>query len=83
MENSFTIDQKALSSVLSSMQPICTKRTTLDSTSTVLFLCRQQRINFKKYGSWNKACNIVALLKDSSITEGQSFLVFRKAYFCI
>ena len=37
MVTTFTIDQKRLFSVLSSMQPICTKRTTLDATSSILF----------------------------------------------
>ena len=47
MENTFTIDQKILSSVLSSMQPICSKRTTLDTTSSILFNTNHKELIIK------------------------------------
>jgi len=37
MENRFIVEQKPLLSILVAMQPICSKRTTLDSTSYILF----------------------------------------------
>lgn len=37
MQNVFVVDQKPLMGILSSMQPICTKRTTLDATTSILF----------------------------------------------
>lgn len=36
VENSFIVEQKPFMSLLASMQPICTKRTTLDATSYIL-----------------------------------------------
>ena len=37
MEKKFAIDQKNLCSLLTAMQPICTRRTALDATSNILF----------------------------------------------
>lgn len=37
MEQTFSIDQKSFASLLSSMQPICSRRTALDATSYILF----------------------------------------------
>ncbi len=37
MNNTFTIEQKTLLSLLAAMQPICNKRTTLDITEYILF----------------------------------------------
>ncbi len=37
MYSTFIVEQKQLFSILSSMQPICTKRTTMDSTASILF----------------------------------------------
>ena len=45
---SFTLDQKKLLSVLSSMQPICTKRTTLDATPSIFISNWAQRVSVKK-----------------------------------
>lgn len=36
-KNYFVVEKKPFLSVLSAMQPICTKRTTLDATTTILF----------------------------------------------
>lgn len=80
MENSFTIDQKALSSVLLAMQPICTKRTTLDTTTTVLFHAGHRELVLKSTDleiSLQYSCAI----KDSNIAEGQTFLVSGKRIF--
>lgn len=37
VEHSFIVEQKGLLAILSSMQPICAKRTTLEATSSILF----------------------------------------------
>jgi DNA polymerase-3 subunit beta len=37
MNNRFTVNQKSLMTILASMQPMCTKRTALDATSSILF----------------------------------------------
>jgi DNA polymerase III sliding clamp (beta) subunit (PCNA family) len=37
MEKRFIIEQKELLSILTAMQPICTRRTTLDATSCIMF----------------------------------------------
>ncbi len=80
MENSFTIDQKSLSSVLSSMQPICTKRTTIDTTTSILFQANHKELIVKSTDleiSLQYSCAV----KDSSIAEGQTFLVSGKRVF--
>ncbi|MDR3646730.1 MAG: DNA polymerase III subunit beta [Candidatus Babeliales bacterium] len=80
MENTFTIDQKILSSVLSSMQPICSKRTTLDTTSSILFNTNHKELIIKSTDleiSLQYSC----FIKDSNLDEGQSFLVSGKRLF--
>ena len=37
MENKFIVEQKPFLSLLAAMQPICTKRTTIDATTSILF----------------------------------------------
>jgi DNA polymerase-3 subunit beta len=37
MDNRFTVNQKSLMTILASTQPMCTKRTTLDATSSIFF----------------------------------------------
>lgn len=37
MENKFVVEQKPFLSLLAAMQPICTKRTTIDATTSILF----------------------------------------------
>lgn len=80
MENSFTINQKALASVLSSMQPICTKRTTLDTTSSILFQAGHKELIVKSTDleiSLQYSCAV----KEGSVADGQMFLVSGKRVF--
>lgn len=74
MENKFIVDQKALLSILGSMQPICTKRTTLDATSSILFQVGMKEMVLK---STDLEISLQAsyAIKDSSIEEPISFLV--------
>lgn len=73
MEKSFVIDQKNLLSLLSSMQPICTKRTTLDATTSILFQAGHKELVLKSTDleiSLQSSC----ALEKSSLTEPESFL---------
>src|SRR3990167_752724 len=79
MENSFVIDQKALSSILAFMQPICAKRTTLDTTSSIMFQAGHKELVLKSTDleiSLQYSCQ----LQDSSL-ENQSFLLSGKRVF--
>lgn len=80
MENTFGIDQKSLSTVLSSMQPICAKRTTLDATSSVLFQATHKELVVKSTDleiSLQYSCP----LSKSEFYEPRSFLVSGKRVF--
>ncbi len=74
MEKRFIVDQKTLLSLLSSMQPICTKRTTLDATSSILFQAGHKELVLKSTDleiSLQSSCS----LEESSLTEPETFLV--------
>lgn len=80
MNNIFVINQKALAGVLASMQPICSKRTTLDATSSILFHTGHKELILKSTDleiSLQYSCSI----ENSSIAEGQTFLVSGKRVF--
>ena len=80
MENSFVVDQKALISILSFMQPICTKRTTLDATNAILFHVGHKELTLKSTDleiSLQASCEI----KDSSLVDPQIFLVSGRRIF--
>lgn len=80
MARTFVIEQKPLMSILSSMQPICTKRTTLDATSSIMFQISHKELILK---STDLEISLQAsyLLKDSDITENCSFLVSGRRIF--
>jgi DNA polymerase-3 subunit beta len=80
MENRFIVEQKPLISILSSMQPICTKRTTLDTTSFILFQVGHKELILK---STDLEISLQAsyLLKDSDLETARSFLVPGKRIF--
>jgi DNA polymerase III subunit beta len=80
MENRFIVEQKPLISILSSMQPICTKRTTLDTTSFILFHVGHKELILK---STDLEISLQAsyLLKDSDLETARSFLVPGKRIF--
>jgi len=80
MEHSFSLEQKNLASILSAMQPICTKRTTLDATSSILFNTGHKEIILKSTDleiSLQQSC----FAQESNIEETRSFLVSGKRFF--
>ena len=80
MENTFVVEQKPLLVILASMQPICTKRTTLDATNSILFQVGHKELVLK---STDLEISLQAsyLLKESDITEPRSFLVSGRRLF--
>jgi DNA polymerase-3 subunit beta len=80
MQKKFIVDQKSLLSVLASMQPICTKRTAIDATSTILFQVGHRELILKSTDleiSLQASC----ILKESELDEPQSFLVSGRRIF--
>ncbi|MGB8467825.1 MAG: DNA polymerase III subunit beta [Candidatus Babeliales bacterium] len=80
MNGQFTIDQKTLFATLSAMQPICTKRTALEATASILFHIGTRELILKSTDleiSLQASCSI----SDSSIEEPFSFLVPGKRIF--
>lgn len=80
MENTFIVEQKPFLSLLSSMQPICTKRTTLDATTAILFQVSHKELVLKST-DLEISLQSSYLLKESSITEQKSFLVSGRRLF--
>lgn len=80
MDNTFTVGQKAFLSILSSMQPICTKRTTLDATSAILFQVGHKELVLK---STDLEISLQAsyVLEESNIIEPCAFLVSGRRIF--
>ena len=80
MENKFIVDQKTLVSILSSMQPICAKRTTIDTTTFILFNIGPRELTLKSTDleiSLQYSCEV----KESSFDQGYSFLVSGRRLF--
>ncbi len=80
MESTFKIDQKSLATVLSSMQPICTKRTTIDATTAILFHADHKELVIKSTDleiSLQYSC----LLQESDLSQEYSFLLSGKRVF--
>ena len=80
MENRFIIEQKPLLAILSSMQPICGKRTALDITSYIMFKVGHKEVVLKSTDleiSLQSSCAISEVQIDSP----QSFLVSGKRIF--
>lgn len=74
MENTFIVDQKLLFSILLSMQPICTKRTALDATSSILFQVGHKELVLKSTDleiSLQASCQLI----ESNVDKNCSFLV--------
>jgi len=80
MKNTFIVEQKPFLSILSSMQPICTKRTTLDATTAILFQLGHKELVLK---STDLEISLQAsyALEHADITEPYSFLVSGKRVF--
>ncbi len=80
MEHTFTIDQKRLSHVLSAMQAICARRTTMDATSSILFQASHHELVLKSTDleiSVQYSCP----LNNASISEPLDFLVSGRRIF--
>lgn len=76
----FTVDQKLLLGLLSSMQPICSKKTALDATSAILFQVGYKELVLKSTDleiSLQASCSLL----ESTIKENCSFLVSGKRIF--
>lgn len=80
MKNSFVVEQKALFSILSSMQPICTKRTALDTTTYILFQVGHKELVLKST-DLEISLQVSQELKESDVIEQQTFLVLGKRIF--
>ncbi|MCL4229641.1 DNA polymerase III subunit beta [Candidatus Dependentiae bacterium] len=80
MQNTFIVEQKPLMAILSSMQPICTKRTTLDATSSIMFQVGHRELVLK---STDLEVSLQAsyLLKESNLETVHTFLVSGKRIF--
>lgn len=82
MAEKFVVEQKPLLSILSSMQPICSKRTTLEATTSILFNIGPKELILK---STDLEISLQSSygLKTSSLKENHSFLVSGKRLFDI
>lgn len=79
MKATFTASQKELISLLSSMQPICNKRTTLDVTESILFQINARELTLKATDL--EISLQTTMLIDSDVTESGTFLVSGKRIF--
>ncbi|MBY0110163.1 MAG: DNA polymerase III subunit beta [Candidatus Babeliaceae bacterium] len=82
MEKKFIIEQKELLSVLTAMQPICTRRTTLDATSCIMFHIGAKELILKSTDleiSLQASCPII----ESDFRQAEQFLVPGKRIFDI
>lgn len=82
MAHTFSVEQKAVLSLLASMQPICSKRTTLDATTNILFHVGHKELVLKATDleiSLQVHCPLLA----SNVEEAHSFLVHGKRIFDI
>ena len=82
MAEKFVVEQKSLLTILSSMQPICSKRTTLDATASILFSVGPRELLLKST-DLEISLQSSYLLKESSLVETLSFLVNGKRLFDI
>ena len=74
MGNRFVIARDSLFTILSAMQPICTRRTSLDATSSILFQVGHKELSLKSTDlevSLQASCQF----SDSAIEAPHSFLV--------
>lgn len=80
MEKKFVAQQKELIAALSAMQPICSKRTTLDTTTNILFSVGHKELILKST-DLEISLQMSCLLDESTITDPQTFLVSGKRIF--
>ncbi len=82
MAEKFVVEQKSLLAILSSMQPICSKKTTLDATASILFSVGARELLLKST-DLEISLQSSYLLKESSLIDTFSFLVNGKRLFDI
>ena len=82
MAEKFVVEQKPLLSILSSMQPICSKRTTLDATTSIMFSVGPKELVLK---STDLEVSLQSSygLKECTLLETKLFLVSGKRLFDI
>lgn len=80
MENKFIVEQRSFLSLLSAMQPICTKRTTLDATTYIMFAVGHKELVLKST-DLEISLQSSYLLKSSTIDQPFSFLVSGRRIF--
>ncbi|HEV2601891.1 MAG TPA: DNA polymerase III subunit beta [Candidatus Babeliales bacterium] len=79
-KNSFVVDQKSFMTILSAMQPICNKRTTLDATTYIQFQVGHRELVLKST-DLEISLQSSYQLTESTIEEAVSFLVSGKRLF--
>lgn len=82
MKKTFIVDQKSLFDILSSMQPICTRRTTTEATGSLLFNVGHKELVIKSTDleiSLQASCALIS----STIAQAETFLVTGKRIFDI
>lgn len=80
MENLFVVEQKRLLNILAAMQPICTKRTTIDATTYILFSVGFKELVMKSTDleiSLQASCGV----KSSTVISQNQFLVSGRRIF--
>jgi DNA polymerase-3 subunit beta len=82
MQKRFIVEQKQLLSVLAAMQPICTKRTTLDTTTYILFEVGPRELILKST-DLEISLQASSTLFESTLKEHCSFLVSGRRIFDI
>ncbi len=82
MKHNFTVDQKPLMAILSAMQPICTKRTTINATNSILFQLGHKELVLKST-DLEVSLQSSYLLQHADIMQECSFLVSGKRIFDI
>jgi len=80
MENKFIVEQRPLLSILAAMQPICTKRTTLDATSYILFHVGHKELVLKST-DLEISLQSSYILKEPNAQEPYEFLVSGRRIF--
>jgi len=80
MENKFIVEQKPFLSLLAAMQPICTKRTTIDATTSILFAVGHKELVLKST-DLEISLQSSYLVKNSTIDQPCSFLVSGRRLF--
>ncbi len=80
MENRFVVEQKPFLSILAAIQPICTKRTTLDATTSILFSIGHKELVLKST-DLEISLQSSYTLKSSMVDQPCSFLVSGRRIF--